>query len=265
MTPTEPNRVPKRKKIRLPFDNRKQDAGAWAYDHRVALSITLIAYLLFGIAFVAAKIVVGGTPHLQGIYIDMENLEELQKERDRLEEQVQKRLQQQEKMDWSTVRNEASNENAENDNVRSMKGNVPSDLSAEASEVDANMRANRAAYERGLAEERAIRDSKNKDSKQEYSDRRVKGNVTVSFSFKDPVRHKVSLPIPAYQCENGGMVVVEVTLDRGGRVSGAKVISGSDDFMCDVALRAARNSKFNIDNSAPAKHVGTITYTFIPQ
>ena len=33
---------PRRKPLRLPFDNRKEDIGSWAYDHRVGLFITII-------------------------------------------------------------------------------------------------------------------------------------------------------------------------------------------------------------------------------
>ncbi|MCM1300877.1 MAG: energy transducer TonB, partial [Bacteroides cellulosilyticus] len=45
----------------------------------------------------------------------------------------------------------------------------------------------------------------------------------------------------------------------------ARVTSGGDACMRDAALRAARASKFNIDESAPARQTGTITYVFIPQ
>ena len=38
-----------------------------------------------------------------------------------------------------------------------------------------------------------------------------------------------------------------------------------DEMMRSEALKAARASRFNIDNTAPEKHTGTITYTFIPQ
>ena len=45
----------------------------------------------------------------------------------------------------------------------------------------------------------------------------------------------------------------------------ARVAEGGDDCMRESALRAARNSLFNIDDSAPARQTGTITYIFIPQ
>ena len=63
----------------------------------------------------------------------------------------------------------------------------------------------------------------------------------------------------------GGEVVVRITVNRAGEVTHASVASGGDDCMRESALRAARNSLFNIDNSAPARQTGTITYIFIPQ
>ena len=85
MSTQETKPEPRRPKLRLPFDNRREDAGEWAYDHRIGLCITLIAYLVLMIAFVSSKIVVGRKPHTQGMYIDLQTLAELEQERDRLE------------------------------------------------------------------------------------------------------------------------------------------------------------------------------------
>lgn len=127
------------------------------------------------------------------------------------------------------------------------------------------MQANREAYEEGLAEERAIRSRRGSEKGAEPQDRKVKGRVTVSFSLKNPVRTSRWLEIPAYRCEGGGEVVVDITVDRGGEVIGARIASGDDDCMREAALEAARASLFNIDASAPSKQSGTITYIFIPQ
>ena len=67
-----PDNKPKtvrRPRLKLPFDNRKEDAGVWAYDHRIGLCVTIIAYLVLMIAFVSSKIVVGRRPHTQGMFI----------------------------------------------------------------------------------------------------------------------------------------------------------------------------------------------------
>ena len=255
MTETPRDDKPKparRPRIKLPFDNRREDVGSWTYDHRIGLCVTLIAYLALMIVFVSSKIVVGRRTHQQGMYIDLQTLAEMEQERDRLEREVRER-QRQEEIDWRSIRNQASNENALNEKLRDDRGTNAAALNEAAAEAEARMRANREAYEQGLAEERAIRE------------RRVKGRVTVSFSITDPVRTSRYLEVPAYLCEGGGDVTVSVTVDRAGKVTGARVTEGGDDCMRESALRAARNSLFNIDNSAPARQTGTITYIFIPQ
>ena len=90
MSTQETKPEPRRPKLRLPFDNRREDAGEWAFDHRAGLCVTLIAYLLLAIAFVGAKIVVGGRPAAQGFYIDLQQLEQLAAEKERLEREVRR-------------------------------------------------------------------------------------------------------------------------------------------------------------------------------
>ena len=266
MTETPRDDKPKparRPRIKLPFDNRREDMGSWTYDHRIGLCVTLIAYLALMIVFVSSKIVVGRRTHQQGMYIDLQTLAEM--ERDRLEREVRER-QRQEEIDWRSIRNQASNENALNEKLRDDRGTNAAALNEAAAEAEARMRANREAYERGLAEAEAIRRRRERtDERGESSDRKVLGRVTVSFSLVDPVRHARHLVVPAYQCEGGGEVVVRITVNRAGEVTHASVASGGDDCMRETAVRAARNSVFNIDDSAPARQTGTITYIFIPQ
>ena len=88
MVSDDPHMRPRRPKLQLPFDNRREDAGEWAYDHRVGLCVTLIAYLLLAIAFVSSKIIVGSTRHAQGFYIDLQEMEQLVEVKERLEEEV---------------------------------------------------------------------------------------------------------------------------------------------------------------------------------
>ncbi|HAW64776.1 MAG TPA: energy transducer TonB, partial [Alistipes sp.] len=91
------------------------------------------------------------------------------------------------------------------------------------------------------------------------------GPVTVRLDVKDPVRKGSVLEIPAYMCEGGGEVVVEIVVNRAGDITSARVRSGGDAPMREAALRAARSSRVNIDPEAPARQTGTITYVFIPQ
>lgn len=264
MTGNQPNK-PARPRLRLPFENRKTDAGAWTYDHRVGLCVVVIAYLMLAIAFVGTRIVVGRKPHEQGMLIDLNTLAELERERDRLEEEV-RRKQQADPIDWSDVRNRVSNENSLNEALKDDRGTKASELNRAAQEIEAQMRANRQSYEEGISEADAIRNARDEsdpDAKRE--DVREKGRVTVSFSLTDPLRTSRRLIIPAYRCEGGGEVVVAITVDRTGKVIDASVRSGGDACMRETAIGAARRSLFNIDDSAPARQTGTITYLFIPQ
>lgn len=259
-----PAGAPRRPKLRLPFENRREDAGVWAYDHRAGLCVTLIVYLVLMIAFVSSKIVVGRQPHQQGMYIDLQTLAELEQERDRLQAEVERR-QQGEAIDWGSVRNEISNENALNEQLKDDRGTNTAALNDAAEDAAARMQANREAYEQGLAEAEAIGGNRGRASEGKHEDRKVKGSVTVSFSLTNPLRQSVHLNVPAYRCESGGQVVVAIVVNRAGEVVSARVVEGGDDCMREAALRAANVSTFNIDPEAPARHQGTITYTFIPQ
>lgn len=100
-----------------------------------------------------------------------------------------------------------------------------------------------------------------KKPQQEYS-----GPSVVSYTLDG--RKASKLPIPAYRCYGGGMVVVIITVDNAGNVINAKVNeagSSTDKCLRDFAVRAARLSKFSSDPKAPARHNGDIVYQFIAQ
>ena len=257
---------PRRKRLDLPFDNRKQDAGTWAFDHRIGLMVTLIAYLVLMIVFVSSKIVIGRRAQSETMYIDLQSLAELQKEKERLEEEIRRKQQERDPIDWRSIRNQTSNENALNEQLKDDRGTNAAAINEAAREAQERMRRNREAYEQGLAEQEAIR-NQNQGSKgdSERQDSKKKGRVTVSFSFTDPVRTSRYLHIPAYLCEGGGDVVVQAKINRQGKVTSAHVVSGGDACMREAALNATRMSKFNTDPKAPAQQSGTITYIFIPQ
>ena len=259
-------RPPRRPRLRLPFDNRSEDIGSWAYDHRIGLCVMIILYLLIGIGFFASKIVIGRKVTQQGMFIDLQELAALEQERDRLAEEVRRANQ---NIDWSKIRNTSSNENALNENLADDRGTNTSSLNEDAQAVEQRMRANREAYEKGLSDARRAgerqEDESVDDSSGNRSDKKVKGSVTVSFSFDNPVRYSRKLIKPAYRCEGGGEVVVKVAIDRAGKVLYAYVESGGDECMRNTAVSAAKGSRFDHNNSAPAKQEGTITYIFIPQ
>ncbi len=268
MENTHIDKPQRRPRLSLPFDNRREDVGEWAYDHRIGLCVTLIVYLLLAIAFVGSKIIVGGRAAETTVYIDLNTLVDLEQERDRLEQLTRERQAALEKeFDWNSVKNVTSNDNVLNENLKTDRGSQASSLNADAAAAAERMRANREAYERGLAEAEAIRhaDKGGSGEQTQREDSKVSGYVTVRLDVKNPVRRERHLVKPAYQCEDGGEVVVEIEVRPDGRITSAHVLSGGDDYMREVALRAARSSTLDINPSAPERQRGTITYIFIPQ
>ncbi len=130
------------------------------------------------------------------------------------------------------------------------------------------MEENRKAYEEAInsiEEQREQSRNESHEEQSEHRDIRRKGNVTVAYSFADPVRHAQELVVPAYRCEGGGEVVVEAQLDPQGKVIEVEIVRGGDRCMQETALSAAKGSRFNVAADAPLRHIGTITYIFIPQ
>lgn len=264
MSETEIKRGKRKPKLRLPFNDKKGDIGEWAFDHRVGLCVTVILYLILSIVFVGAKIFVGSQPHSQGFYVDIEDIAALEELRDKLQEEVS----QKDALDWESVSNKASNENSLDEHVTDDRGTNTTELSNQAAKSQAEMEANRKAYEDAInkiEEEREQSRNAGKGEQRERRDIKQRGNVTVSYSFSEPVRHAQNLIVPAYQCQGGGEVVVEAHLDQSGKVIKAEVIRGGDRCMQETALKAAKGSSFNSSSSAPSLHKGTITYIFIPQ
>jgi TonB family protein len=75
-----------------------------------------------------------------------------------------------------------------------------------------------------------------------------------------------NLPKPKYTSDEQGDIVVEIKVDRDGRVTyaraGARGTTISDQTMQRQAEEAARGSIFARDPSAPEEQKGTITYKF---
>lgn len=94
---------------------------------------------------------------------------------------------------------------------------------------------------------------------------RPKGRTLIEYYLENR-RHRY-LYRPAYKCQGGGKVTVEILVDRLGRVSNASILEASTQEVCliETAIQSARSTTFNIDNEADSKQKGTITYTFIAQ
>lgn len=75
-----------------------------------------------------------------------------------------------------------------------------------------------------------------------------------------------SLPVPAYTVREEGRVIIEIHVDQQGKVTRTSFRSrGStttNATLVAAAERAARQARFNVDETAPFPQIGTITYNF---
>lgn len=90
------------------------------------------------------------------------------------------------------------------------------------------------------------------------------GNSNISYDLGG--RSAQSLPRPVYDIQVEGKVVVEVTVDKSGKVinavAGRPGSSTLDATLLKIAREAALKAKFNSSSEAPEIQKGTITYIF---
>jgi outer membrane biosynthesis protein TonB len=91
------------------------------------------------------------------------------------------------------------------------------------------------------------------------------GNRGVSYDLQG--RGFQKLPLPKYDYQGEGKVVVEVSVDRSGKViqavPGIKGSNTLDEYLLRVAKEAALEAQFDVKPDAPAVQKGSITYNFI--
>lgn len=273
-----PRRVPPKggrrpQRMRLPFEHRPFDIGTWIYEHRVGLCCMVIAYLAFGIVFVSTKIVLNNQKYDNTLYVDLTELQQQLMEEERLNQQ----LQQEDEEESTPLRNRVSDVHGGAESVgrwdessqeaSESESDFQESLDEEAAAVASRLLASREAFEKGRREEQEMidRHKAQREAKEGEQESGVKqqGNVLVEYDL--PGRRDVSLFIPAYLCEGSGRVVVSITVNRNGKVTSASVKEGAGSTCInDSAVRAARNSTFNVDPNRD-KQSGTITYRFVPQ
>ncbi len=79
-------------------------------------------------------------------------------------------------------------------------------------------------------------------------------------------RKALSKPQPSYTCDEQGTVVVQISVDKSGRVTsanpGVRGTTNSAKCLLDQAKIAAMSTKWQSSDDAPEKQVGKIVYSF---
>lgn len=257
-------------------DTRSESFGEWLYSHRLGFVAVIISILVGGLWIATARVNIE-IPPIEYIieFVDQEptpeEVEKLKQQRDKLQEEIDRRL-----AAVQQVKNVQSNESAEEGGAESQ--NYDNETQQMMDKVASDMASNRSDYESGMREANGIGKGGSGNGsggkKGDGKDKNFKGAVTVSYDInyisgnkKVARTARASLYKPAYLAEEGGKVVVEVRVDRNGTVKSAVVKESSNSALNETAREAALNADtiFNIDPNAPVSNVGTITYIFVAQ
>jgi len=119
-----------------------------------------------------------------------------------------------------------------------------------------------------MAQEKALEEAVDMGRETETAQeaKAYKGPSVVSYSLEG--RKAQYLHIPAYKGYNGGDVYVKIAVNRKGRVISAQAIkeaSVNDPQLQDLAVEAAKRSRFSPDDKAKEVQLGEIVYRFIKQ
>ncbi len=93
------------------------------------------------------------------------------------------------------------------------------------------------------------------------------GPTTITYELSG--RNHLRIPVPVYRCPDGGVVNVNISVDRQGRVVRATIDGNPSGFneICihETAVEASLASRFNQDPDAPPVQSGIITFYFQQQ
>ncbi|MFI3267844.1 MAG: TonB family protein [Rikenellaceae bacterium] len=259
---------------KLPFVTRKMTFSRWLEKNSFAAMFTFLFFIFGFVTLVSIRISINTTQLIDGIMIETQPEEK--KPEEITEEKLQQLLELEQMLKVSNTIADANADDAkQNEKNRQML--------EEAQAIQEKLDANKANYEQGINEIENMdkgRDGKKSDkdvasgsmnNKENSESKRIpavskQGNVTVEYDL--PGRYATVLPIPAYKCEDGGKVIVSITVNPNGDVISASVKSATaskTDCISTMALDAAKRSRFDVNSSADNKQEGTITYLFLAQ
>ncbi len=238
------------------LDSKEKKAGF--YTTVIFHLVVIIICLLTAIQRVASE--------ETSFVLDFSKLEEIERieKQEELKAQASKELEDllSGKASSSAYRNVAVDRSSQA--LRDDRFKNPNQVYDEARELQRKLDASRAAALREQGADDAAQASQ--DNLPDSNAPQYKGPSVISYSLDG--RKALSLPVPAYKCQGGGDVSVQIAVNRKGYVVSAAVIesvSSSDECLVRSAVAAAKRSRFRASSSAAEKQIGEIVYRFIAQ
>lgn len=170
------------------------------------------------------------------------------------------------KYEMEAIRNFAVDASNKDLNAKlSDEKNIDADeLYSEAQRLKQEMQSNKEFYEDS---QEALNAIPNTPQKEIPKDKKFNVDAPTVISYFLEGRKARHLPVPAYKCEFGGQVVVNIEVLPNGRIANAsidKALSVVDDCINSAAIQAAMSSIFT-STSQRTKQKGSITYLFVAQ
>lgn len=169
--------------------------------------------------------------------------------------------------DASQVRNVAVNSNLDKltDKLVDDKYGKSNPVYEEARQLEERMRSNQALYKKAQEASKMPSQQQSQAGPRSSSEKAYRGASVLAYSVEG--RQGTFLPVPAYLCEGGGDIVVDIVVNQKGYVTDASISSRTTGSEClfSEALKAARRSRFTMDAKVPASQRGSITYRFLAQ
>ena len=139
---------------------------------------------------------------------------------------------------------------------RNTEANDVSDTSEPTKTMTASDNSNMDSY--NSVQELIDQQNKNKSSAKNSAN----ANSTMSYSLVD--RTLLNNPTPIYLCEEGGKIVISITVDQQGNVTDASYNNASastNGCLIDHALEYAKAARFDASPGKPSQ-IGSITFYF---
>ncbi|HSO88961.1 MAG TPA: hypothetical protein VLQ91_20575 [Draconibacterium sp.] len=234
---------------------------------------TLVFHILLVAAFLLAEVNMKGNIREEALLIEFPDLqpeeEQIQEEEKKPEEEKAEDITAAENKSANNLTNVASNRLSKKNNTTSTDKFFDDEYLKEVNEAK-NLRSN---VNNQLSKEKInIEDIKmpvettagmNPDS---IKNTNYTGESNIVYYLEN--RYHTSLPIPVYLTQGGGKIIVDIVVNREGKVTQAtpridRTIR--DEQIVIYAQAAALRTLFNADPKAPSAQKGTIHYTFIAQ
>ena len=241
----------------------------WLKEHRHGVMGTVIFHLVLAIFLVCVGISRLDSQQRMEIEIDMPEPEIVQQKQEEQKKKEQILQQSADEEVNEMLRSLAVNEDAVKKNAETQPHErVEEYIEQIQEEIDSDYGGRYRANKNKHYKEDSIRVQRDKKERMLDSLQSTVyvGKSSVSYNIKG--RYKTYLPIPVYKCEFGGKIVVAVVVNRQGRVIKAEVVdaeSNKAESLREVGVDAALKSELNVDEKAPERQTGTITYNFVKQ